>query len=121
MNIECLAKIIANKAAAAFAAPKILAAVRISNTITAFGYKWISRLDYQNLPALQPRVADLCSQTKWIITDQLTQIPSVLTPHPARRLQPETCLSYALGALEFQGIPPPGESRLAKKSNAALS
>jgi ClpP class serine protease len=34
-------------------------AVRISNTITALGYKWISRLDYHNLPAFQPRVADL--------------------------------------------------------------
>jgi hypothetical protein len=34
-------------------------AVGISNTMTALGYKWISRLDYHNLPAFQPRVTDL--------------------------------------------------------------
>jgi hypothetical protein len=33
---------------------------------------------------------------------QLTQIPAILTPHQARRMQTETCQGYALGALEFK-------------------
>jgi hypothetical protein len=40
------------------------------------------------------------------IADQLTQIASIFTPHPARRVQTETCQGYALGSLEFHDTPP---------------
>jgi hypothetical protein len=42
--------------------------------------------------------------------DQLAQIPPVFTPHSARCMQTKTRQGYALGALEFKGIPLPAKA-----------